>query len=207
MNLYFSRIDQFNDPFEGSSTRPTLEGINIFLRNKGHDEAADNFAKIYRDARTRMFVNCWYLGNEESEAMWRLYCRDNTGVAIQTTYKSLTDSISNNEDIFMGKVSYIDYEKHNFPDANLFFPVMHKRIAFSHENEVRLVISKENTKDKNITGVHVDWEPAKYIQKVYVNPYAPVYYYETIVKIIGTFMPELSSKIEWSQMRAMPFYE
>ena len=139
--LYFSRLDQLQDPFEGSSTRRTLDGIKQFLERSGHQKAWENILNVFRQSRTQMFVNCWYAGNEESEAMWRLYCSGDHGVAIQTTYNTLIESIRNNENVSIGRVTYVDYEKHHFPDSNLFYPVMHKRLAFAHESEVRLVQS------------------------------------------------------------------
>jgi hypothetical protein len=60
--------------------------------------------------------------------MWRLYCPDNSGVAIQTTYQKLVQSINSNRFLYIGIIKYLDYERKGFPLNNAFYPVTHKRI-------------------------------------------------------------------------------
>lgn len=88
------------------------------------------------------FVNCWHQGQFESEAMWRLYC-GTRGVVIQTTYAKLKESIQKwkNPSLGIGLVTYRDYEAEDILSLNLYVPVMSKRLAFSHEQEARIVWS------------------------------------------------------------------
>jgi hypothetical protein len=41
--------------------------------------------------------------------------------------------------LYVGCVNYIDYETQSFKVGSILYPVMHKRLSFAHENEVRLV--------------------------------------------------------------------
>ena len=76
--------------------------------------------------------------------MWDLYIKGTEGVAIQSTFRSLTESFSLHADdsIFVGEVSYIDYENDWMPEGNLFYAFMHKRKSFEHERELRALLCR-----------------------------------------------------------------
>src|SRR5262245_880889 len=57
--LYFSRLDHLQDPFEGSVTRKTVEGVAKFLSRQGNPEPTDQIARLFRDSRKSTYVNCW----------------------------------------------------------------------------------------------------------------------------------------------------
>lgn len=205
--LYLSRLDQLEDEFEGSSTRKTLDGIRLFFENlsQPHDE---NFGQIYLNARKRHYVNCWYCGNAESEAMWRLYCPNKTGVAIQTTYNKLAHSIKDDENLYIGKVTYADYEFLSFPDANLFWPIMHKRLSFAHENEVRIACSNYMPEGEvQPLGYFVDWDPCEIVEKIYVDPYGPEYHFLAVKTALQAMVPEWEIEVEWSQLKSAPVFK
>lgn len=58
--------------------------------------------------REFFFASCWRASDDESEAMWQRYCPSGQGVAIQTTYAKLRDSLPDHTHI--GLVSYIDHD-------------------------------------------------------------------------------------------------
>lgn len=58
--------------------------------------------------REFFFSSCWRASDDESEAMWQRYCPSGQGVAIQTTYAKLRDSLPDHTHI--GLVSYIDHD-------------------------------------------------------------------------------------------------
>src|SRR5258708_36589035 len=89
--LYFARLDSLADPFEGSVTHKTVSGVAEFLRRLGHPEKIDRVVKMLKSARESVYVNCWCASNSESEAMWRLYCPANLGVAIQSSQCTLAN--------------------------------------------------------------------------------------------------------------------
>src|SRR4051794_3172724 len=84
--LIFPRADSFRDEFEGSVTRGVSE---FWARNP---ISAEMMARSREEFRRMAYVSCWHMNNSESEAMWRLYCPTNAGVALQTTYERLDRS-------------------------------------------------------------------------------------------------------------------
>lgn len=161
--------------------------------------------------RRELYVNCWYLGSLESEAMWRLYCPGNNGVAIQTTYSKLVESIANDPELYIGRVTYIDYDSQGFPLDNIFYPVMHKRISFAHEQEVRLVKIRvpDNCglpQEFCPLGISIDWPLEPTLEAIYVDPYAPEYFYDVVRSVVQRIAPNLEDRVLWSPMRASPVY-
>lgn len=139
-SLHMTRLDKLTDRHEGSLTQRTVDGIDAYLKAAGSANGwTEENAAFYERSRSNTFVCCWHLNEHESEAMWRLYCGADGGVAIQTTYSSLVESISTEYETYVGLVRYVDYATAAFESGNAFWPVMHKRAAFTHEQEVRLV--------------------------------------------------------------------
>jgi hypothetical protein len=232
--LYFTRVDLLNDLHEGSVPKflaenhdqqildlvdaSILQKYGNDLGNKEYQAEKSRFAENLRQMRTHnqkerrlLYVNCWYLGNQESEAIWRLYCPGNNGVAIQTSYRKLVKSIENDAELYIGRVTYIDYELQGFPMGNFFYPVMHKRISFAHEQEVRLVKIQvpDNLGMQNeicYSGISIDWLVEPVIEAIYVDPYAPEYFFEAVSAIVRSIAPNLLGRVHWSKMRVLPIY-
>jgi hypothetical protein len=49
------------------------------------------------------------------------------------------DEGSPRDELYIGRVRYIDYEEGDIPDDNAFWPLFHKRTPYRFEHEVRLV--------------------------------------------------------------------
>jgi len=106
--LYLSRIDLLGDPHEGSYTKKGYELLSNVLKKETKIKDPLKHAKKIKAAvsqarfnlRKGAYVNCWCLNNFESEAMWKLYCGSKNGIAIQTTYQKLVDSLSD-PDLFI----------------------------------------------------------------------------------------------------------
>lgn len=82
--------------------------------------------------------------------MWRLYLDSNEGIAIKTTVGNLISSfLETKESINISSVRYLNYETDIWYDAkiypvqsyNMFVPLVHKRMEFKHEEEIRLIHS------------------------------------------------------------------
>src|ERR1700683_2568059 len=102
--LFFCRADKFTDPFEGSipkreaDYRPkeAMRRQTAFQRPIDGKMVEDNIAGIsslHRRFKSATVVNCWQINLNESDAMWRLYLKDNEGVAIQTTAAKMMAAI------------------------------------------------------------------------------------------------------------------
>ena len=230
--LYLSRLDLLNDLHEGSTPKFLAEQWNqehlqwilrsrrqSLLQEFGNVLGNEKFlAEIplvtqqnireraeKQEMRKHLYVNCWHLGNSESEAMWRLYCPDNNGVAIQSSYSKLFESTAKDPDLYLGKITYIDYEFQGFPQGNFFYPVMHKRISFAHEQEVRLVKTK-TPENWGPPGISIEWLLEPTIEAIYVDPYAPEYFYDVVCPVVRRAAPNLEDRVLWSPMRASPVY-
>ena len=71
--------------------------------------------------------------------MWRLYCPGEDGVAIRTAFAKLRDSV-NDPHTCVSEVKYFDYRTGQFlRHIHDWDPAFHKRIAFKHEQEVRVL--------------------------------------------------------------------
>ena len=232
--LYLASLDSLSDPHEGSTPRvqATYEDQRLLamhryqlVREFGDDLGTKKFQAAMplfieqnrqmriknQKERRQLYVNCWYLGDLESEAMWRLYCPDNNGVAIQTSYSKLVESVANDSELYIGRVTYIDYDAQVIPSGNLFYPVMHKRISFAHEQEVRLV--KIRVPDNwglphefCPPGIPVDWPLEPTVDAIYVDPYAPEYFYDVVRSVVRRIAPDLEDRVLWSPMKASPVF-
>lgn len=208
--LYLSRLDLLKDPHEGSTPRLLAALRDQQLREFGGGKMPIEMSRINQQSRRSLYVNCWHLGNTESEAMWRLYCPGDHGVAIQTTYAKLVQSIDHDRFLYVGRVTYIDYESQGFPLNNLFYPVMHKRGSFAHEQEVRLVKTLSEfwgmPERPSPPGIEIEWPVENTLDAIHVNPYAPEYYHGVVATIVRRISPALESRVRWSPMRGAPVY-
>jgi hypothetical protein len=206
-SLFLSRLNLLGDAHEGSITKVNHITRQSEFEKHGIDDHIPSMIEASQRFNQSVGVNCWYLDNYESEAMWKLYCPDNKGVAIQTTYKKLVDSINHDENLYIGLIKYIDYETEWFPSGNIFYPIMHKRKAFQYEKEIRLVkpVSNwfENT-DEPPSGVYCDWDMETYAENIYVNPYSQNWYYEIIKDVVAKYSCKID--IKWSTIKGSPYY-
>lgn len=132
--LFFPSVEQLSksDPFEGQIPKnfPKIQGDDIW--NK--------------EFRNDVCINSWHMNYGESDAMWKLYLKNENGIAIQSTYKRLTESFNDSQnEIYIGKVKYIDYDKWKIPEnskLNAFIPFILKRESFEHEKELRALTSR-----------------------------------------------------------------
>jgi hypothetical protein len=151
-------------------------------------------------ARRHLFVNCWHLGELESEAMWRIYCREGIGVAVVLPYANLRDSLPN-VDTYIGKVSYIQYDVEHittiFDLAHGFSFAMHKRKEFSHESEARIVVERP---DPTPDSIKIPWAPEDHIAKLVISPYSSPWYADTVVDVVKRISPRLADRVCQSSM-------
>ncbi|MBU7573002.1 MAG: DUF2971 domain-containing protein, partial [Hydrogenophaga sp.] len=193
--LHFTRIDQFSDPFEGSASLLAANSLVEFYKNAVeeakisvlHQERPEALRADFlntRELRATTYANCWHLSAHESAAMWNQYLIHGEGIAICSTYRKLQSCFQETQDdVFLGAIRYIDYEKENFYDVgNMFSYVMHKRKSFEHEKEVRAVISRwgpDNLPNpKQGINVHINLETL--IDKIYVAPGTGSWLTETV---------------------------
>jgi hypothetical protein len=121
--------------------------------------------------KQELVCSCWYGGEMESDAMWRLYC-EHVGVAITTSVSRLKRAVS----CFVPKLfaehfklslAKVTYEDTACPKGTP--PWLIKRPAFRHEHEVRLYVDYPFTR---APGLDLLVDPCRLIERVTVTPYA-----------------------------------
>jgi len=207
-SLYFSRVDLLEDKCEGTYTKINTNRFPFgeVKIPSGQVYTQEEYTKRLRQAN---HVNCWRLDNHESEAMWKVYCPDNNGLAIQTTYNKLVSSLPDQKGLFIGLVTYLNYETETFSEWNHFNPIMHKRIAFEHEKEVRIVTSHGGYMNDHklplpSPGIKIQTSLLKNLENIYVNPYAEEWYFETIEKLFKHL--DINTSLKWSEIKAIVRY-
>lgn len=156
------------------------------------------------------------MNDSESEAMWLLYCGSKEGVAIRTTYEKLRISLSDPE-MYIGLITYKDYGKDGYllyqldpewpPEHGDYYPFMHKRKAFEHEHEVRVIKKVDTTvSGEGSAGIRLGWDLEKVIDEIYVNPYADDSYFDAVKAVVTKFAPQLEGVLRWSSMKSEPLY-
>ncbi len=203
--LYFARADKLGDPFEGSWPK-----MNVVAREAEYQhllsrllpehlpiykEGIDSL-KRYRRWRHCYAINCWHMNEHESAAMWNIYLKSDTGIAIQSTYKKLRDAIIADERVYLGLVNYIDYEHEQIEVAdNYFSPFLFKRKSFEHEKEVRALIERSPTEWNDIdgyqdtiaNGVKIGVDIEMLIENIYVSPSAPEWFSELVRTVVDRY--------------------
>ena len=204
--LFLPRLDKFSDPFEGTLPKQWVEQMKIWMQEADQGNFED-LRPVYKNNRHCVFVSCWHISNFESEAMWRLYGSVDGGIAVQTTYEDLAASIRDEPDGYIGIIKYVDYDTALLPDNNSLHLTMHKRIAFRHEQEVRVIRWKPeyfHTVGTAPNAVTLSWDARKHARGVYVDPTAPQYFFDAVKSVTEALAPELASKLQWSTIRDTP---
>jgi hypothetical protein len=228
--LFFARADKLDDQYEGYYTRADAAAIvDRFGSLRGqirmcspmieehiiHQRIEEIFT-YFRKMRTRFFVNCWHMNEEESSAMWKLYTTQNEGICVTSTFLKLRNALPSAA--YLGIVKYIDY-KRDFvnPDihgidinASIALKlIMHKRQSYEHEREARAVIWAERetfTKDlaQANDGYIIPVDLSKVLDAVYLSPNSPPMLVEIVTDLLKKY--RLDAPVRQSEVNARPAY-
>jgi hypothetical protein len=166
----------WDDPFE-----------NFFLKCVG--VTSDGARVSLSSLHDSWFGQCWTL-TEESDAMWRIYSHDKTGVRVSTTIRRLFTSFYDSADtfatqkFFIGEVSYASrgiieafLAKTSFWDialggqARSFAETLCiKRQEFAHEHEIRLLFHDAQNQHMGATVVPFPFDTEALIDSVILDP-------------------------------------
>ena len=198
--LFFTRADKLGDPFEGAWPNPSREALQKLFKRlthlNHHRDTALQAVRNYIKMLSRFtFINCWHKSDHESAAMWKLYTKDDNGIAIKTNFDSLAKSFISSEVIHIGKISYIDYDLADiFSDQWCFGAFLCKRKSYEHEREVRAIIQIPPTADEQAgDGKRIVYpqdicvDLSCLIKEVIVSPYAPNWHLELIKSVAACY--------------------
>ena len=144
--LHFARSDQMSDKFEGSITKVDLQVRHKYVTHLGNTRhARGGISKdvgsvgLHGRTGTESYIPELLAMNEhESAAMWSIYQSGQPqGIAVRSTYRRLSESITDRRIVDIGEVSYVDFDHEQIPRGITFYPYVHKRNSFEHERELR----------------------------------------------------------------------
>jgi hypothetical protein len=190
-SLWFTRLDQLRDPYEGALTKPTAEFFAEVQSRTGFRGGIHH--EKFRKVRC---VNCWHMSGYESAAMWELYSRE-AGVAICSRITRIERCFppvvtGGSWGIRGDAVRYVDYERDRLAglseDGSVIMTAdfMCKRKSFEHEHEYRLATSLEED-ERDLRGRLIPVILDQLIEKVVVSPTAPNWVVEVIRHEAGTY--------------------
>jgi hypothetical protein len=191
--LFFSRLDALEDKYEGHLPKKNKDIIVNLINKK-------NIIDHYLFLKKHCHVNCWHMNDEESVSMWSSYAPGNSGIAIKSTIgrlkKAFKDAV---EDIIIGPVSYIDYDNDSIKEDSSFATSFYKRKNYKSEQEVRAFTSTMsnctlnsnggyNLENETVaSGISIKIDLSLLIEKIYVHPNAPIWFYELIKSIMKRY--------------------
>jgi len=201
--LWLSRADLLGDPWEISLAGDQLAYVisrhppdDIFSK-KPRESARERSERIIKLWRRSAFVSCWSSSEHESHALWRIYCRSIEGVAIQTTFAKLRESVGGCK---LLKVRYEVGKTKVTP--TILDLVSQKRPMFEYEHEVRVVCVIEPPLE--MPARPITWDPEKNLESVRVHPEADDSFMETVRATVEKFAPKLLDRVAWSDMETPP---
>lgn len=215
--LFFSRADILPDPFEGSYSKANIELRPLIYKELPKDsfnKMQEQMRLFSKEIRKFTLINSWHINEHESAAMWKLYLKSDEGIAIQSTFKHLTESFNKcvEYDIFIGKVNYISYDTEWLPENNIFCPFLYKRKSFEHERELRAIIQDMPFKNGEIDfkkeifklGVDIPIDPDILIDKIYISPTSSEWFTDLVKSTINKY--GLKKEIIQSSLADGPIY-
>jgi hypothetical protein len=208
--LLFTRADLFEDKFEGSMSQPLFD----FLRQQSG--SPQDYAELLRLTKGWSFVNSWHMNEWESAAMWKIYSSAKESICIQSTYARLRHALA--EDVYIGVVEYILYDRDKIPAGNTFWPLTYKRRSFEHERELRAVwsaMSRLGSAEPS-ANAGLEYKPAPeesvwkqvdlatLVEKIYVSPTAKSWFSELVKKVLTNY--RLAVPVQQSDLAADPLF-
>ena len=130
--LFFCQVYKLkiDDPYEGINNLAYSNKVKLsldqFAQIIGIDELSakgrNQIKEIFHDYWPyQCYVSCWHLGENEPGGFWKLYSDQEFGIAIESQVEFLKKSLKlEKRNLFLGKVSYIDYEKMQAPFAIIY---------------------------------------------------------------------------------------
>ena len=203
-SLTFVRADLFEDKYEGRLPNITAELIDkdsrLQIEAGKLDKRYWNLSELLNRDNKSSYLNCWCNESHEMVHMWKIYSKEN-GVAIETDYQSLKESLLTTESIMPTEIQYIDFKKDIIDwKSNGLTVYTLKRKEYKSEKEFRLILSHPRIIEDQLLKykTHEDIEPvrqvlyhntpiikckvdiSKLIKNIYISPYAPKWYLDMI---------------------------
>lgn len=212
-SITFVRADLFEDKFEGILPNPVNNALDLWAEEAikqgqlSPEYAGFKFSKLFEESKKTVYINCWCKENHEMVHMWKIYSKEN-GIAIQTDYENLKQSVESLESVYPTEIRYLDYKEDIIDwQSNGLTAYTIKRKEYKSENEFRLIMSypriiedqilafktheeKKLARNKLYTefpAMQCQVNVSKLIKKIHISPYAPKWYHGVIDNIVKKY--------------------
>jgi hypothetical protein len=205
--LHFTRIDQFDDHFEGAWPKSDLEHFAKL-------EGGQVIPKATKAMRLGAAASCWLAADYESAAMWRLYAAGEEGVAITTTaakLQALVSAVPRPDFGGISRVQYIDHVNNSLIAElksnpwNALHPFMCKNVSYEHEKEVRALIVAWPHNAIEQTGRDLEIDPQTFVDQIVINPFCKSWFVDAVKGIVEHY--GLAGKLHTSTLSRSAFYD
>jgi hypothetical protein len=169
-SLHFAPLDSFEDPFEGVPPRAVLDAARARHQPTAEDAppVLARWREMIERCRATVCASCWHLGDEESEAMWKLYGRYEDGLATVSTLASIRNALRDHE-VTGGLVDYSGRDiEPGTREQDLLRWATTKRPSYRHENEFRLLAQRRP--GERVGDVSLPVDPEALVEEVVLSP-------------------------------------
>jgi hypothetical protein len=165
------------------------------------------------EQRHETAVSCWHMAPTESDSHWRIYGRNDEGVAIRSTIGAMKRALDVDQErvVHIGEVEYIDFENGQIWLNSGFSPIVHKRREFAHDREVRAVAWERERKyggqmlpPFGPSGIHVAVDVGALLQELVISPLAHQLFEDTVRDIINRL--DVACAVRRSKLLDVPAY-
>lgn len=149
--LWFPKLNILRDKFEGGlpfhAEKNMRKGNEKWKKTFNSPELhaqIDNWPNTnVSNGKELTVVNCWFLGDSESQEMWSEYVGTSEGVAIKSNIRKLAQYVYAHPDHSqIGKVKYINFAEYTmstYEASQAWERALLKDDKYSHEQEVRII--------------------------------------------------------------------
>jgi hypothetical protein len=164
----FDDIDfDYNEKLRSATIPPTPRSENLY-----------NWRRDENNRDRQIFVNSWFMGEQEHAEMWREYAPNKEDITIQSTLESVIESLNDNHRLlFVDKVVYGDLQSMVvLPKHGLQRAIYKDKKKYEFESELRFMLDGvyeiilHNRIDDNFRFVAVNLN--KMIKRLVISPNA-----------------------------------
>jgi hypothetical protein len=171
-NMALVKPSVWDDPLENTLLKSKLKYPNGIIAKMTSEKS--------------VFCQCWTT-NQDSDAMWRIYSQKNDGLKVKSSPRKILNALAKNEKIyaedlcFIGKVIYKNindiFDEFQYIDPGDFSgkgiarSLLFKRLAFQHENEIRLIYAGLDSDENLNKNIHIfKLDPNDIFEEIIIDP-------------------------------------
>lgn len=212
--LFFCSAKKFEDPFEGEFAWGRV-GYEKFIETQkklctthGAGMDLDMFMafnlKTLKEISEKTYISCWHSSEHESEAMWKLYCKNPAkGVVIKTKKKTLQAHLENKglNNLQLKSVKYVPnfWIKQYNPESDVFFS---KRPSFEYEKEFRAIFQENTFNTPHVNGKLIPVSLNELLEEVRISPFSGQDFKNEVLELSKIY--GLETKVKDSEIEMHP---